>query len=232
MADQQDIHAAETPQDQPTMELLEGAEAAPAGRSSLVGRVVRGSMYGVVLLSATALLAISAVPELASYVSFIPDDRAAGTCHLSAESAGTCASLDVAALKNIEGTPCCASAAVAVEEGCCAKSQSQCEAVAAVAAEAGGCCLKAVAAETVAGCTKSVSTEAAACCAKEVAAKASACCTESVSTEAAACCEKGGAGCEKCEKGECPHAVAAASADASEKQPLDETSDTPDESLE
>jgi hypothetical protein len=219
MADRQDIHAAEAPQDQPTMELLEGAEAAPAARSSLAARVVRGSLYGVLLLSGSALLAISAVPELANYVSFIPDDRASGTCHLSAGSAGTCATLDVAALKNIEGTPCCASAAVALEGSGCAKSQSQCEAFAAVAAEAGGCCLKAVAAETAACCAKGVSTES-------VSTETAASCAKSAAVATAACCEKGGAGCEKCYKGECPDAVATASAETSEEQPLDEASDT------
>jgi hypothetical protein len=204
MADQQDIRAAETSQDQPTMELLEGAEAAPA-RSSLSARVVRGSLYGVLLLSATALLAISAVPELANYVSFIPDDRAQGTCHLSAGAAGTCATLDVAALKNIEGTPCCASAAVALEESGCAHSKQQSAAVAAVSAEAAGCCLKGVAVETAAGCAKNVS------------------------AATAACCEKGGAGCDK---SDCPHALATASAVASEEQPLDEASDAPEAPVE
>lgn len=226
MADQQDIHADETPQDQPTMELLEGAEAAPAGRSSLAARVVRGSLYGVVLLSATALLAISAVPELANYVSFIPDDRAQGTCHLSAGSAGSCATLDVAKLENIKGTPCCASSAVALEESGCAKSKQQCEAVATVSTETAACCLKSVSAETAACCTKSVSAES-------VSAETAACCAKEVSTVAAAGCEKSGAGCDK---SECPQALAAASADASddasEEQPLDEARDTPEAPLE
>ena len=221
MADQQDIHAAEVPQDQPTMELLEGAEAAPAGRSSLAARAVRGSLYGVLLLSATALLAISAVPELANYVSFIPDDRAQGTCHLSAGSAGTCATLDVAALKNIEGTPCCASSAVALKESGCAQSKQQCAAVATVSAETAACCAKSVAAETAACSAKGVSTES-------VSTETAACCAKNASAATAACCEKDCAGCDK---SDCPHALAAASADASEEQPLDETSNTPDEPL-
>ena len=145
MTHQDDPHAADTSQDQPTMELLDGAEASPPVVRSRFSRVARGALYGVLMLSATTLLAISAVPELASYVPFIPDDRAQDSCALSS---GHCTTLDVAALKNTKGSPCCpleSAVAFEEEEGGCSKSCDHSESLASVSADAPSCCEKEVA---------------------------------------------------------------------------------------
>ncbi len=76
MTHQDDLHTAGMSEDQPVMELLDGAvQGTPLQRSSM-GRLLRGSLYGVLLLFASVLLAISAVPELASYVTFFSDTKA------------------------------------------------------------------------------------------------------------------------------------------------------------
>ena len=65
--------AAQTPSDSdaahPPMELLEGdAVSVPPASPSWILKLVRGAVYGILLVAATGLLAVSAVPELASYV--------------------------------------------------------------------------------------------------------------------------------------------------------------------
>lgn len=139
MAHQDDLHSAGEASDRPSMELLEGAQATPPVCCSLVSRVVRGTLYGIVLLMGTSLLAISAVPELSSYLSFLPGDKPQGTCHLSA---GNCSTLDFASLKNVEGSPCCPlSAAMARSEGGCS-SRCADAALASVSAGESACCQK------------------------------------------------------------------------------------------
>lgn len=134
MTHQDDLHSADAA-DQPTMELLDGAEAPTPVKPSFAGRLVKGSLYGILLLSATTLLAISAVPELALLV---PENRPEGTCHLS--SGSSCTALDVASLKGISGSPCCPleSALAKHSSGCCQDSP----AVASVATESAECCEK------------------------------------------------------------------------------------------
>ncbi len=148
MTHQDDLHLADTPQDEPTMELLEGAEAeAPRACCSLGHRIARVGLYGLLVLSGTALLAISAVPELTNYVpefdnyaSFISGSGQQGNCPLSS---GHCTALDVAALSSAGGSPCCPSeAAMAFNEGGCSKSCDQSSALASVSADVPSCCQK------------------------------------------------------------------------------------------
>ncbi len=82
--------------EQPAMELIGGdaTDAAPAGGSPL-SHLVRGTIYGTVILGATALLAVIAVPELARYASFLPGSSNGASCSMSGSS---CTALDVAAL--------------------------------------------------------------------------------------------------------------------------------------
>ncbi len=146
MTHQDDLHLADIPQDQPTMELLDGAEAeAPRACCSLGHRIVRGGLYGLLVLSGTALLAISAVPELTNYVpefksfaSFIPGSGQQGSCTLSS---GHCTALDAAALGSAGGSPCCPSeAAVAFGEGGCSRGCDHSDTLASVSADAPSCC--------------------------------------------------------------------------------------------
>ncbi|MGD9855994.1 MAG: hypothetical protein AB7U20_13700 [Planctomycetaceae bacterium] len=140
MAYQDELNSAGAAPDQPTMELLDGAQAAPPVCCSLVSRIVRGTLYGVLLLTATSLLAISSVPELTNYLSFLPGDKTQGTCHLSS---GSCATLDFAAMKNLEGSPCCPlSAAMARSAGGCSQSCADDAALASVSIDSPGCCQK------------------------------------------------------------------------------------------
>ncbi len=135
MTHQDDLQPAGTPEDQPTMELLEGAESAAPSQRSIPGRLLRGSLYGVLLLSASALLAISAVPELANYATFIPDTKAGYQC---SSQSGSCSAMNVAAL---QGSPCCpnSEAAVASASGC-SSSCDKSELLASVAAGLKSCC--------------------------------------------------------------------------------------------
>jgi len=131
MTHQDDLQPAGMPEDQPTMELLEGAEqAAP----SLMRRLVRGSLYGVLLLSATTLLAISAVPELANYATFIPDTKVDYQC--SSQSSGCCG-MKLAAY---EDTPCSSHAEAVASAGGCSSSCEEAEMLAKVAAGLKSCC--------------------------------------------------------------------------------------------
>ncbi|MEZ6050051.1 MAG: hypothetical protein R3C02_01480 [Planctomycetaceae bacterium] len=150
MTHKDDLHAAEMPEEQPSMELLDGAEPGNPPRRSLLGRVFRGTLYGVMLLSASALLAISAVPELANYATVIPDVKTKSHC--SAKSA--CTALNVATFEN---TPCClnSEASLASEGGCsrscgrktnlastdgCSDSCEKSEMLASIAAGLRSCC--------------------------------------------------------------------------------------------
>jgi hypothetical protein len=122
---------------EPTMELLGGdATAASAAGPSLVMKLVRGTLFGVVLLTTSALLAVSAVPELGRYLTF----GSAGDSASCALSASACTTLD----KVNFDSPCCATQAVAASaEGsaCCPLSAGACtEAVAAGDEAAGSCC--------------------------------------------------------------------------------------------
>ncbi len=68
MSDQGDIQSAEAH--------AGGTEApAEATSSSVVAKIVRISLYGMMLLAATTLVAVSAVPELSNYVPLIPDAK-------------------------------------------------------------------------------------------------------------------------------------------------------------
>ena len=124
MTHQDDLHPV-TPDEQPAMELLDGTqESAPVKRPMFV-RLVRGGLYGVLLLSASALLAISAVPELSNYVTFIPDTNANHTCPFKAKAGGgSCTAHQVASLEDYKGTPCSTISADDVKVslgGCCSK---------------------------------------------------------------------------------------------------------------
>lgn len=137
MTHQDDLHSAETASEQPTMELLDGAEAAAPASSSLAAKLARGSLYGVLLLSASALLAVSAVPELANYATFIPDDRPETACHLSS---GGCATLDLASLQSVKGSPCCPLSRAMVSKSGCSRSCESSETLAAVSTDGPSCC--------------------------------------------------------------------------------------------
>ena len=126
MTHQDDLQSA-TPDEQPAMELLDGAlESAPVKRSMFV-RLVRGGLYGVLLLSASALLAISAVPELSNYVSFIPEAESNYACPFKAKAGGgSCTAHQVASLEDYKGTPCSTISADDVKVslgGCCSKGK-------------------------------------------------------------------------------------------------------------
>ncbi len=73
MSDQRDNRPAETQLD--GTEVPAETVAAKAKSPSVVAKVVRASLYGVMLLAVTALAAVSAVPELSNYVPFIPDAK-------------------------------------------------------------------------------------------------------------------------------------------------------------
>ena len=73
MSHQDDVQSVETPADQHAQEILGEAVGSQTRRPSVVARIARASLYGVLLLAATALVAVSAVPELAFSVTFIPD---------------------------------------------------------------------------------------------------------------------------------------------------------------
>ena len=144
MTHQDDLHPAGTPEEQPAMELLEGADQAAPVKSSTLSRLVRGGLYSVLLLSASALLAISAVPELSNYVSFIPDAKDKYSCPLKLKACGSfCTAKQVAALDDFEGTPCSSISADEVKAslgGCCAKGkEGQAVALTCEASE-GACC--------------------------------------------------------------------------------------------
>lgn len=127
-----DMNAAE-----PAMELLGGdATAASTAGPSLIMRLVRGTLFGLVLLTASALLAVSAVPELGRYVAFGSEGSGA-SC---AFSGSACTTLD-----NVNfDSPCCATkgmAASAEASGCCPLSAAAgTEAVAALDETAPGSC--------------------------------------------------------------------------------------------
>ncbi|MBX3437818.1 MAG: hypothetical protein KF861_10030 [Planctomycetaceae bacterium] len=139
MTHQEDQHSADTVPDQPTMELLDGAQAPTPTCCSMTGRIARGMLYGVLLLSGTSLLAISAVPELTNYLSFLPGGQEKGTCHLSS---GSCTALDVAALPSFEGSPCCPLSAAMVRSEGCSSSCQDAAAVAGVSGDSPACCQK------------------------------------------------------------------------------------------
>lgn len=106
------------------MEIVDG-DAIPASASgpSLIGRLARGAMYGVVLIAATALLAVSAVPELANYATFVPE-KDGSACHAS--RIGSCTTIDQV---SFDESSCASTTAVAAEAaGCCSKSVSAAEA--------------------------------------------------------------------------------------------------------
>ena len=125
----------------PTMELLEGdATQAPAAGSSRLIKIARGAMYGMLLLAATALLAVSAVPELARYASFVPEQDG-GACHAATAGGIHCTTLDQVSVDS----PCCVSKLMASfncdaiangdgSSGAAAKEESL-----VAAAEASGC---------------------------------------------------------------------------------------------
>lgn len=122
---------------EPGMELLGGdATAASTAGPSLMMKVVRGALFSVVLLTASALLAVSAVPELGRYVAFGSAGDGA-SCPLSGSA---CTTLDKVSFDS----PCCATKAAAANsegDGCCPSSAAACtEAVAAKDEAAGGSC--------------------------------------------------------------------------------------------
>jgi len=122
---------------EPAMELLGGdATAASTAGPSLMMKLVRGTLFGVVLLGATALLAVSAVPELGRYLTF----GSSGDGSSCALSGSACTTLD----KVNFDSPCCATKAVATSaegSGCCPLSSAACtDAVAATGESAGGAC--------------------------------------------------------------------------------------------
>lgn len=128
---------------EPAMELLDGdATAAPAAGPSLLTKIARGTMYGTVLLAATALLAVSAVPELANYATFVPEKERGGCGAMG--SSGHCTTLDTV---NFD-SPCCAAKAAMASAteagGCCPLSGDATEGTEAVLASTDGadssCC--------------------------------------------------------------------------------------------
>ncbi len=123
--------------DEPAMELMGGdaTDATPA-TSSLLSRVVRGTVYGTMILAGTALLAVSAVPDLARYAAFIPDGtKSTSTC---SASRGGCSALNAADLYCDKYGPSESDEqAVALSsEGCGGCPLSQ----AALMTEGGSCC--------------------------------------------------------------------------------------------
>ncbi len=130
-----DLQSQGMPEEQPAMELLDGAEQAIAPRRPVLGRLVRGGLYGVLLLSASALLAISAVPELANYATFIPDTKAGSQC---GSHASACTALNVAKLEQYQGSPCSTLAAgqSAMAGGCSLSCSDESEVA------AGGCSMR------------------------------------------------------------------------------------------
>lgn len=122
---------------EPAMELLGGdATAASTAGPSLLMKVARGTLFGVVLLGATALLAVSAVPELGRYLAFGGEGSGA-SC---AARGAACTTLD----KVKFDSPCCATQSVAATEGasgCCLDAAAS-EASGLLAADevAGSCC--------------------------------------------------------------------------------------------
>lgn len=135
MTHQEDLYAAEMPEEQPSMELLDGAEPGNPTRRSMFGQILRGTLYGLILLSASALLAISAVPDLANYATFIPDTKTQSHCG-SYRSA--CTALNVASLKD---TPCCLESEKNVASaGGCTSSCQKAEMLASIAAGLKSCC--------------------------------------------------------------------------------------------
>lgn len=111
---------------EPAMELLDGdaTAASPAGPSWMM-KLARGTLYGVVLLGATALLAVSAVPELANYASFVPD-RKGESCAASLGSA--CTTIDQVSFESAEAASalptCCPLSEAPDAEGVLATSES------------------------------------------------------------------------------------------------------------
>lgn len=127
---------------EPAMELLDGeASATTAHGPSWFFKLARGTAYGVVILGATALLAVSAVPELARYATFLPEQGA--SCN--AATGGSCTTLDKVSFDS----PCCSNAAMAVatveeSSSCCPfSSADNAEAVLASAEGVSSCCTKA-----------------------------------------------------------------------------------------
>jgi hypothetical protein len=136
MTDQQLPSDDHTPAE-PAMELLGGdAAAAETVRPSLMLKVLRGAVFGMVLLTASALLAVSAVPELGRYVTFGSAGESA-SCPLSSSA---CTTLDKVSFDS----PCCATkdAASAEGSGCCPLSAAACTETVAATDEgaAGSCC--------------------------------------------------------------------------------------------
>ncbi len=137
MTHQDDVQPTGAPEGQPTMELLDGAEQAPPAQRPVLGRLVRGGLYSVLLLSASALLAISAVPELANYATFIPDTAGSSSC---TSRTAACTALNVARLEGYEGSPCSVAAAQKMLAGGCSRScGDESETLASVSAGA-ACC--------------------------------------------------------------------------------------------
>jgi hypothetical protein len=154
---------------EPTMELLGGdATAARTAGPSLFLKLARGTLFGVVLLTASALLAVSAVPQLGRYLT-LGGDASGASC---AAGGAACTTLD----KVNFDAPCCATQSVAAST------------------EASGCCLDATAVDA----DGLLASEGAAgsCCATlsraallKASADAPACCSES---SVAACASSGG----------------------------------------
>lgn len=142
MTHQDDLHPAGTPDEQPAMELLDGAEVTARTRNSTFSRIVRGGLYGTLLLSASALLAISAVPELSNYVYQGTLDNS--TCPFSAKAKGSsCTAHQVASLEDYKGTPC---SSVSTEDikasfgGCCSRGKSEQSVAVTCESSKGSCC--------------------------------------------------------------------------------------------